>query len=692
MTKQKIAIAYFVIVTNLFAQWVWQSPVPQGNNLNDVKIINATTAIAVGNLGTVIKSADAGETWNHINLGTEMSFSSIHFADENTGYILGFDGTIFKTTDRSETWTVLSTGIKITYYSICFVSKDVGFVCGYYGYILKTTDGGVTWEKKNSKTINTLNKIYFVNANLGFAVGKEGTVTKTTDGGNTWKGITIDLTSELKSFFFLDENTGWTVSSNGKIFNTTDGGTIWNEQFSNSMTKFSCVWFTDKNSGIAFGSGAFVTNDGGKTWSQVNLIRSIRSVDISKSKLGFAVGERGTIEKTEDGGTTWKTLLNDNWNALRSIFFINKNIGWVGSSFPGGIYKTTNGGSYWELTTFKKSCTKLYFSDENNGFVFGYTAFKTSNSGVKWDTIFPYDSYIRSVAFFEDNIWFVYGKAGIYKSTDNGNNWVWIPVEGIEQWFSIYFVDKQKGWAVTLQGTLIKSVDGGNTWEKQNLVKRFGRQAVYFTDENNGWICGDGGHFSHTTNGGDTWEEQKTGLVVILYSMQFIDKKLGWAVGTGGTILKTTNGGENWIQQKSNTTNDLYTVFFLDENTGWAAGGYGTILKTTNGGTTFIEEEKEIPSEFSLSQNYPNPFNPSTTINYQLSTPGFVTLKVYDVLGREVATLVDEFKQPGVYNSTFSTLRSSLTSGVYFYTLKAGDPSLRSGHGFIQSKKMVLLK
>ncbi|MDP1880453.1 MAG: T9SS type A sorting domain-containing protein, partial [Parachlamydiaceae bacterium] len=105
--------------------------------------------------------------------------------------------------------------------------------------------------------------------------------------------------------------------------------------------------------------------------------------------------------------------------------------------------------------------------------------------------------------------------------------------------------------------------------------------------------------------------------------------------------------------------------------------------------------QQNIPTEFSLEQNYPNPFNPETTIRYTIpsNVKGEtikVTLKVYDVLGREVATLVDEFKQPGVYNSTFSTLRSSLTSGVYFYRLQAGD--LRSGHGFVQTKKMLLLK
>jgi len=97
-----------------------------------------------------------------------------------------------------------------------------------------------------------------------------------------------------------------------------------------------------------------------------------------------------------------------------------------------------------------------------------------------------------------------------------------------------------------------------------------------------------------------------------------------------------------------------------------------------------IDEEKTIPAEYSLSQNYPNPFNPETTISYSIPKAEHVTLKVYDVLGREVAALVDEFKQAGVHHSSFITLRSSLTSGVYFYRLQAGS--------FVQSKKMILLK
>ncbi|GIK59923.1 MAG: hypothetical protein JETCAE03_15050 [Ignavibacteriaceae bacterium] len=100
----------------------------------------------------------------------------------------------------------------------------------------------------------------------------------------------------------------------------------------------------------------------------------------------------------------------------------------------------------------------------------------------------------------------------------------------------------------------------------------------------------------------------------------------------------------------------------------------------------------EIPfvNEFSLSPNYPNPFNPSTLISYRLPVIGFVTLKVYDVLGREVATLVNEEKPAGEYEIEFDG--SNLPSGVYLYRLTAGDPSTSSGQKFSETKKLVLLK
>jgi hypothetical protein len=101
-------------------------------------------------------------------------------------------------------------------------------------------------------------------------------------------------------------------------------------------------------------------------------------------------------------------------------------------------------------------------------------------------------------------------------------------------------------------------------------------------------------------------------------------------------------------------------------------------------------ENQILPESFELKQNYPNPFNPTTTISYQIPEAGYVTLKVYDMLGREVATLVNEYQQPGNFVKTFHG--TSLPSGIYFYRLQVGDPSLRSGQGFTDSKKMLLIK
>ena len=123
-----------------------------------------------------------------------------------------------------------------------------------------------------------------------------------------------------------------------------------------------------------------------------------------------------------------------------------------------------------------------------------------------------------------------------------------------------------------------------------------------------------------------------------------------------GRIKRTNDGGVSWVNQYTLTLSYLTDIYFVDQNNGWAVGDNGTILRTTNGGVTFIEEENNFsqPKQFLLQQNYPNPFNPSTSIQYAISSTQFVTLKVYDLLGREVATLVNEEKPAGSYNAQFT--------------------------------------
>ncbi|MBI3195177.1 MAG: T9SS type A sorting domain-containing protein [Ignavibacteriae bacterium] len=166
-------------------------------------------------------------------------------------------------------------------------------------------------------------------------------------------------------------------------------------------------------------------------------------------------------------------------------------------------------------------------------------------------------------------------------------------------------------------------------------------------------------------------------------SVQFSDANNGWISGQGGTILYTTNGGTNWLSQTTNTTKDLYSIFFVNQNTGWAVGDSGIILKTTSGGVLSVEQRDDlIPSQFTLSDNYPNPFNPTTKISFSIPAMSFVSIKIFDVLGKEVATIVNEELSAGNYTQEWNA--QGIESGVYFYQIQAGT--------YVETKKLILLR
>jgi len=142
----------------------------------------------------------------------------------------------------------------------------------------------------------------------------------------------------------------------------------------------------------------------------------------------------------------------------------------------------------------------------------------------------------------------------------------------------------------------------------------------------------------------------------------------------------------NFVRSEQNGIVDTLTTMVTDSGTvvlSKVIPNNGN-LKLKPVAPTGIETGSNSVSEFQLFQNYPNPFNPNTSIKYTISSAQFISLKVFDVLGNEVATLVDEFKPAGVYNAQFSIYNYQLSSGFYFYQLKAGD--------YLETKKMILLK
>ena len=149
----------------------------------------------------------------------------------------------------------------------------------------------------------------------------------------------------------------------------------------------------------------------------------------------------------------------------------------------------------------------------------------------------------------------------------------------------------------------------------------------------------------------------------------------------------STNDGVNWIHKDQGMSNQA--VWSLTTNsqyifagTGSFAGGCSVWRRSLTEIVGVQNISTEVPSEYSLKQNYPNPFNPTTNIRYSVSKNGMVKLIVFDALGREVETLVNQSQQAGTYEASFNG--SSLNSGVYFYKLTSGD--------FSETKKMLFVK
>jgi hypothetical protein len=168
-------------------------------------------------------------------------------------------------------------------------------------------------------------------------------------------------------------------------------------------------------------------------------------------------------------------------------------------------------------------------------------------------------------------------------------------------------------------------------------------------------------------------------------------------IGTDIGVFVSTDGGGNWQDFNDGLPDavqgmDLNITYANNVIRVMTHGNGGYERKLLSQLPTGLELDPPVVSSFKLEQNYPNPFNPSTTISWQLPVDAFVSLKVYDILGNEVASLMNEEKPAGSYEVEFSAKGGSasggdawnLTSGVYFYQLRAGN--------FVETRKMILLK
>jgi len=297
----------------------------------------------------------------------------------------------------------------------------------------------------------------------------------------------------------------------------------------------------------------------------------------------------------------------------------------------------------------------LWFNDENTGWFCGlFQAMRTIDGCKTIIDSMDIDDELKDVHFKNSTTGIMVGYEGTFRTTNAGKNWyqVQLPINNF-------------------------------SYPNANRVTFVG---------DTGWTAGSSDVVYRTTNYGISWDSisqipigPSQGTRCIEFSSAFT----GFAGGDYGKIFKSTDGGYTWwiMQTMQFGPGAFASIYSYNDSVVWAVGGDGGryIIQTTNGGGLLLKAKKnfsKISEDYELFQNYPNPFNPNTNIQYDLPRDNFVSIKVYDLLGKEVMTLTNDFKEAGSYVISFNG--NNLSSGIYYYKIKAGD--------FEQVRKMILIK
>ncbi len=405
-----------------------------------------------------------------------------------------------------------------------------------------------------------------------------------------------------------------------------------------------------------------------KGWTQQSATYSsgLRAVYAIDSMNVWASGTDGLLIHSMDGGATWDSIPNGASRYLTTIEFINADTGFVaGRDSETGtpwlnhlLQRTRDGGLNWEFINLP---------------------------GGQQNTIFDLD-FVEGPPGEPMRGYCVGGLANVWVSNDYGDTWDRASGDcGEGNFNSSFFADSITGWFVGTPSnvnpyTIMFTDDGCKSFVEQTDPNEIKLNGVCFGSDVKGIAVGNAGIVMHTSDGGASWEtctdEDVTGGSKLWSSVCLTETGKAWAVGNSGRIVYSNDWGHTWESQTSGVTELLSEVHFINDSVGWIVGGFSgsVILHTKNGGVTAtgINEFSDGDSKtYSLDQNYPNPFSSSTQIKYKLNNSSNITLTIFDLSGKKMQVLVDEFQTTGEHIIDWDA--SYLKDGLYFYELKVDN-------------------
>lgn len=640
----------------------------------------------------IYKSTDAGNTWEHVlylNDSTSAIDVDVDPSDTNIIYAAmwerlrgptfrkaaGINSGIYKSTNGGESWSQLLTGLPspdpiIGRISIAVARSNPDYVYALYKQaeapngtsnffmgFYRSTNKGETWTHLPSGTLSSafssfgwyfgLLEVDPNDHNLVYCADID--LFKSVNGGSSWQNITNSYSGSFDEQH-PDQHALWIdpanpnkliVGNDGGIFTSLNGSAPWTKAYDLPVSQFYASEIDFLQPEIKLGG----TQDNGtlKSGGDIDNWNFIyggdgfhTKVDYTNSNIIYAEYQFGGIGKSTNGGQNFSYIGNGidfsrtNWSTPYILDIQNPNILYFGTY---KLHRTTNGGSNW--TEISPDLTR-----GPNGRLGTITCISSAVES---------DNTTRVIYVGTDD-------AKISVSTNSGVNW-----------------EDRTGILPQRYITDVLS-------DKRDPATAYVTLSGYNLDETNP-------HVFRTTDYGINWSDISGNLPDIPVNSIIIDydKDSILYIGTDAGAFYTEDLGISWEIIGSGLPNSpVFDLNYHQPTKKLVAATHGRSLFEFDLSflTTISEEENFVIDNFVLYQNYPNPFNPTTTISWQSPVGSHQTIKIYDLLGREVEVLVDEYRPAGSYKVEFDG--SNLTSGVYIYNL--------SGSGFNSAKKLVLIR
>jgi|GEM_PF-944102 len=637
-------------------------------------------------LNGVVRSTDGGITWNMTDTSMPKEIEAIAI---NGNYIFAGGGAIMlRSSNDGSSWTVIQNGLQYGQTTItCLVVTEGKILASTFAGVVVSTNNGNDWSTlvTTNSADGVTNCISVIDSTV--LVGWPGGIIRSTDDGRTWY-IPSSYIGTSTTFSIMGDSSRIYAGTVNGVHVSTDDGVTWSP-INNGFPGEQALSIAEIDTTLfaaSFDEGVFLSTNYGAGWVQANIgIYGWSGAYIAGRGTNlFAVMSSPTdasslLYSSTDNGNTW--IADTSLHSLVASITVTDKYAYAVTN--NAIFESSDNGKSWYALNrgvmdsvgdtiyprrLVKSGTNLIVATQ--GTYHWGKVFLSSDNGVSWKIVGQNLPEIVSLAAAGNYVYagdaghesdWTQSYDGIYRSTDNGENWTQIN-DTLKNISSL-----AASGSDIIAGRYLPPIPGTDT------------------------VLPPLGDIFLSTDNGQSWSTFENGLPLHpqVYSIAIYNKNIlvglsGAYANYSGPVYYSNISENSWTAIGDGLPILPIRSIYLNDSSVIVGTEHAGIWRMPLSGLTAVEPSKtnRTPENFKLEQNYPNPFNPTTVIEYSLPFESPVKLEIFDILGREISTLINKNQKAGAYSVKFNG--GNLSSGVYFYRITAGN--------LVATKKLLIVK